>query len=169
MWLAGKKVIRASEAGQDMYASIDMVYAELEQQIKKHKEKHVKEARRSAEKVKQFSRQAEPEPPLTGPVVVKSKRFNITTMAREEALLEMKKLGHEFFLFRDAESGDINVVHGEEIIKPEGAQTFSEDEALKNLNRDQSGFLAFLNSSTNEMNVIYKRRSGNYGLIEPAA
>jgi len=169
MWLAGKKVIRASEAGQDMYAAIDMVCEELERQVKKHKEKHIKEVRRTAEKEKQFRRQAEPLPPLTGPVVVKSKRFNITTMAHEEALLEMKKLGHEFFLFRDAESGDINVVHGEEIIKPEGAQTFSEDEALKNLNRDRSGFLAFLNSSTNEMNVIYKRRSGNFGLIEPAA
>ncbi|MBI5698959.1 ribosome-associated translation inhibitor RaiA [Candidatus Saganbacteria bacterium] len=169
MWLAGKKVIRASEAGQDMYASIDMVCAELEQQIKKHKEKHVKEVRRSAEKEKQFRRQAEPAPLATGPVVVKSKRFNITTMTREEALLEMQKLGHEFFLFRDAESGNINVVHGDTIIRPEAAQTFSEDEALKHLNGGEFGFLAFLNSATNEMNVLYKRRSGNFGLIEPAA
>lgn len=167
MWLAGKKVIRASEAGQDMYAAIDLVCEEVERQIKKHKEKHIKEVRRSAEKIKQFSRQAVPAPPLTGPILVKSKKFNITTMAHEEALLEMKKLGHEFFLFRDAESGDINVVHGEEVIRPEGAQTLSEDEALKHLNGGQATFLAFLNPQTSEMNVIYKRRSGNYGLIEP--
>lgn len=46
MWLAGKKVIRATEAGEDMYAAIDLVAEELKQQLKKFKDKHVKNKRR---------------------------------------------------------------------------------------------------------------------------
>ena len=56
LWAAGKKLIRATEAAQDMYAAIDLVFAELERQVIKHKEKHVKEIRRGASKLKQFLR-----------------------------------------------------------------------------------------------------------------
>ncbi len=41
LWAAGKRLIRASEAGKDMYAAIDEVFEELERQVKKHKEKRV--------------------------------------------------------------------------------------------------------------------------------
>lgn len=59
IWASGKKLIHASEAGENMYAAIDLVYDELKVQLKKHKDKHVKEARRSAEKLKEISRQAD--------------------------------------------------------------------------------------------------------------
>ncbi|MDY0092264.1 MAG: ribosome-associated translation inhibitor RaiA [Candidatus Vecturithrix sp.] len=41
------------------------------------------------------------------------------------------------------------------------------DEAAMQLGLTKEDFLAFLNSETNQMNVMYKRRDGNYGLIEP--
>ena len=56
MWVSGKKVIRATEAGEDMYAAIDLVYEELKRQLVKHKDKHVKENRRVAEKFKENQR-----------------------------------------------------------------------------------------------------------------
>ncbi|MFA4967614.1 MAG: ribosome-associated translation inhibitor RaiA [Candidatus Margulisiibacteriota bacterium] len=55
VWLDGKKVIHASEAGQDMYAAIDLVLAELEQQVKKYKEKYIKNNRHEAERLKQIN------------------------------------------------------------------------------------------------------------------
>lgn len=56
IWAAGKKLIRATEAGQDMYAAIDLVFEELKKQLVRHKEKHVKEVRRAAEKLKEIAR-----------------------------------------------------------------------------------------------------------------
>jgi len=57
LWAAGKKVIHASEAGKDMYAAIDLVSQEIDRQVKKHKEKHTDEIRRSGEKIKQAMRE----------------------------------------------------------------------------------------------------------------
>lgn len=56
VWLAGKKVVRATEAGENMYAAIDLVLEELKIQVIRHKEKHTHEARRAAEKAKELSR-----------------------------------------------------------------------------------------------------------------
>ncbi|MBI5701299.1 ribosome-associated translation inhibitor RaiA [Candidatus Saganbacteria bacterium] len=52
LWVSGKKVIRASDGAKNIYAAIDLVEEELKKQLKKHKDKHIKEARRSAEKIK---------------------------------------------------------------------------------------------------------------------
>lgn len=60
MWVAGKKVIRATEAGEDMYAAIDLVSEELKQQLKKFKDKHVKNKRREAEEIKRELRTFRP-------------------------------------------------------------------------------------------------------------
>lgn len=60
VWLAGKKVVRATEAGENMYAAIDLVLEELKRQVIRHKEKHTKEARRAAEKAKELSRRIQP-------------------------------------------------------------------------------------------------------------
>jgi putative sigma-54 modulation protein len=168
LWLSGKKVIRASEGGQDMYAAIDLVFDELVRQVKKHKEKHIKEVRRQGEKIKELTHSFAPEAASTGgPKLVKSKRFGISAMTREEALAETQKLGHDFFIFRDAETGDMNVLHKNKVIDQKKLKTFSEEEAAKQLVEKGIEFLAFLNSTTNELNVIYKRKSGNLGLIEP--
>ncbi|OGC07551.1 ribosomal subunit interface protein [candidate division WOR-1 bacterium RIFOXYD2_FULL_36_8] len=56
IWVSGKKVVHASEVGEDMYAAIDLVYEELKRQLVRHKEKHMKETRRVAEKLKERQR-----------------------------------------------------------------------------------------------------------------
>jgi len=172
VWMAGKKSIHASEAGQDMYAAIDLVLAEIERQVKKHKEKHMHETRREAEKIKQFTHSAAPVQPSSpsGEIkLAKLKRFNITAMTSEEAKAEKEKMGHDFFLFRDADSGEINVIHDGGIDTPEKLSACSEEEAVKKITKQKAGFLAFKNTNTNELNVLYKRKSGNLGLIEPSA
>ena len=169
MWMAGKRVIRASESGQDMYAAIDLVFEELERQIIKHKEKHVKEVRREAEKFKHATRTFTPQNPVTGePVLAKLKRFNIVNMTQDEARAEQEKLGHDFFLFRNAETGEINVLHQQQISAPPSLKSLDEQEAVRQLKSLGADFLAFINSGTSELNIIYKRKSGNLGLIEPS-
>ena len=126
VWAAGK-IIRATDGASDMYAAIDQVFQKLERQIEKHKEKLVHEARRTSEKVKgkmreMFKENTTPKEPV-GPVIVKVKRFAMTPITPEEAAQEMEVLGHDFFMFQ--------------------------------------------NSKTGEVNTIYRRRTGNYGLIEP--
>ena len=122
-------VIRAKGASSDMYASIDIVSDKLSRQVKKFRSKlkshdsHVlgslpPEAVVEAAPAEAFEEEAAP-----GPEIVKTKQFGIKPMAPEEAALQLELIGHDFFVFRNAES--------------------------------------------NEINVIYRRRDGNYGLIEP--
>ena len=59
-----------------------------------------------------------------GPHIVRNKKFEIRPMSEEEAMLQMEMLGHSFFVFENAATGEIN--------------------------------------------VLYLRKDGNYGLIEPA-
>jgi len=122
VWTKGP-VLRARESSTDMYASIDLVADKLERQVKRYREKRRVAPRRHA-------------PPEGGvsvddlPVeaddttIVKTKQFSVNPMSAEEAVLQLELVGHDFFVFRNAET---------EII-----------------------------------NVVYRRRDGDYGLIEPS-
>ena len=126
VWAAGK-VVRAADGAADMYAAIDQAMAKLDRQIERYKEKLKHETKRFSERMKEHIREMIPERLMpkhpSGPVIVKVKRFAMTPLSPEEAAQEMELLGHDFFMF--------------------------------------------LNSATREVNTIYRRRSGNYGLIEP--
>ncbi len=126
VWAAGK-ILRAADGASDMYAAIDQAMGKLDRQMEKYKEKLKHETRRFSEKMKEQIREAMPEKLSpkhpAGPVIVKVKRFAMTPLSPEEAAQEMELLGHDFFMF--------------------------------------------LNSKTSEVNTIYRRRTGNYGLIEP--
>src|SRR5213592_475638 len=50
------------------------------------------------------------EPEVAGPLIVKTKQFAVKPMGAEEAVLQLELVGHDFFVFRDADSGDVNVV-----------------------------------------------------------
>jgi ribosome hibernation promoting factor len=122
VWTKGP-VLRAREASTDMKASIDQLVDKLERQVKRYREKRRVAPRRHA----RDGVTAEPEPApieVEEPAVVKTKQFPVKPMMPDEAVLQLELVGHDFFVFRNAESEEIN--------------------------------------------VVYRRREGNYGLIEPS-
>lgn len=114
-------LFRAEVANEDMYTCIDRAIEILEGQIRKNKTRLEKKLRYDSVEDEDFKSDfADEEQEFK---VVRTKKFAIKPMTVEEAILQMNLLGHEFFMFSNAE--------------------------------------------TNEVNVVYKRKSGNYGLIEP--
>ena len=97
---------RAHESTSDMFASIDAAVGTIEGQIRKNKTRLARRLRQDA-----FSRTVEetsfaaqePEEELE---IVRVKQFPFLPMTREEAVLQMNLLEHNFFAFRDAENGD---------------------------------------------------------------
>ncbi|GAF18421.1 ribosomal subunit interface protein [Bacillus sp. JCM 19046] len=116
-----KLLLRGEETNADMYAAIDVVVEKLERQIRKHKTKVNRKFRQEGSLKHMFKNDLEPlreeileedsyndEDDLE---VVRTKRFNLKPMDAEEAILQMDLLGHNFFVFSDADSGSTNVVY----------------------------------------------------------
>ncbi len=117
------RIIRAEESSTDMYVSIDLVEEVLERQIKKYKSKLVeKDKKQSAEAFTDtfINEEDEEEQRID---IVKTKKFAVKPMDPVDACVEMELLGHNFYVF--------------------------------------------LNSDTDQVNVVYKRKGNTYGLIEP--
>ena len=126
---AANTYFRASESTSDMFASIDAAVATIERQIRKNKTRLEKRLRQGA-----FERSLDaevttfaPEEPEEGEyTIVRSKKFPLKPMTREEAILQMNLLDHSFFAFRDEENdGKFAVVYrrndgGYGIIEDEG-------------------------------------------------
>ena len=114
-------ILRAEESGDDMYVSIDRAVDILDGQIRKYKTKLQKRYQNGAtirfENIQPLNHEE------NKPKIVKTKKFPMKPMDEEEAVLQMELLRHNFFMFR--------------------------------------------NSETDEVNVVYKRKDGDYGLIEP--
>ncbi|MBU0686599.1 MAG: ribosome-associated translation inhibitor RaiA [Candidatus Margulisbacteria bacterium] len=175
VWLAGKKVVRASEAGQDMYAAIDLVFDEISRQVKKHKEKHRQARRREGSKIKEATHatQLSSAPAAASePVIVNVKSFADKIMRDNEAVEEFKIAHQDFLMYRSADSKAVSIVclknKKPEVLAPKRLKSLSPEQAQAELEKGKSHFYTFKNSSTNETNLIYKRNSGNYGLIEPS-
>ncbi len=118
--------IRGEESSTDLYSAIDLVADKIERQILRYKEKIVEHSGRGSGRSLSPEEigPAESEPsPEDGPRIVKMKRFAMKPLAPDEAAMQMSLLGHNFFVFR--------------------------------------------NARTQEVNVLYRRRDGDYGLIEP--
>jgi putative sigma-54 modulation protein len=122
IWTHGP-VLRAREASSDMRASIDLLVEKLERQVARYRHQGRSRRRKAA-------RANGPNDDVTPvvldeaePVIVKTKQFVVNPMTPEDAVLQLELIGHDFFVFRSADSGEVN--------------------------------------------VVYKRRDGNYGLIEP--
>ncbi|CCQ94611.1 putative sigma-54 modulation protein [[Clostridium] ultunense Esp] len=115
-------ILRAEESSDDMYASIDKAVDVLERQMRKHKTK-LQRRYNNGETIRFENIMPLNEDEEDRPKVVRIKRFDMKPMNVEEAILQMELLRHNFFVFMNADSGDLN--------------------------------------------VLYKRKDGNYGLIEP--
>jgi len=106
IWTKGP-ILRAREASADHKASIDQLVEKLERQVKRYREK--RRPRRGSS--------PEAEIPADGlPVdddlrIVKSKQFAVKPMSPEEAVLQLELVGHDFFVFQNADTGDVNVVY----------------------------------------------------------
>lgn len=114
-------IIRAEEVSNDMYVSIDLVEEIIERQLRRYKSKLVDAKQAAAEFSKTYiEKDYDDEPEVK---IVRSKKFGIKPMNAEEACVQMELLQHNFYVF--------------------------------------------LNSDTDEVNVVYKRKNNTYGLIEP--
>ncbi len=115
--------LRAEEITSDMYASIEAVTNTLEAQLKKHRNKLID--RKQSDSTKIFAQDFldESETDEESIQIIRTKKFDMKPMYPEDACLEMDLIGHDFFMFRNAD--------------------------------------------TDEINVVYKRKNGSYGLIEP--
>lgn len=114
-------LLRGEESTTDMYASIDLVIEKLEKQIDKYKTKIARKLRSGAFKGDLPTEARDHDRDEFE--VVKIKRFAIKPMTTEEAITQMNLINHDFFVFTNAETEDVN--------------------------------------------VIYRRKDGGYGLIEP--
>ena len=118
-------ILRGEESTGDMYASIDMVVDKLEKQLVKYKTRLSKSLRQQGLRVlgEKLAAPEAREKESEEDRVVKTKSFPLKPMHLEEAIMQMNLLGHDFFVFANAE--------------------------------------------TETVNVLYRRKDGDYGLIEP--
>ncbi|NIK79333.1 putative sigma-54 modulation protein [Paenibacillus castaneae] len=108
-------LLRAEEKSEDMYASIDIVVDKLERQIRKHKTKVNRKFRQASSVHSLFTESTaavgvmdEEEDELE---LVRTKRFALKPMDVEEAILQMNMVGHNFFVFANVDSTEVNVVY----------------------------------------------------------
>ena len=114
---------RAEETSDNMYKSIDSVLKKIDKQIKHHRsrlEKRLKTGAFNGGESLDLN-EAMDEPPISE--IVKTKKFPVKPIDVEEAQLQMQLVGHNFFVFTNAD--------------------------------------------TEQVNVLYRRKDGNFGLIEP--
>ena len=113
-------LFRSEERGEDLFTAIDKIAATMNRQIEHYKGKRYDKGRGNSLARGEFSEEVAAQPL---PKVVKVKRFAVKPMSVAEAIDQMELLGHDFFLF--------------------------------------------FNADTEELNLLYRRKDGNYGLIEP--
>ena len=114
-------IIRAEQVSDDMYVSIDLVVEVIERQVTKHRKKLIDKEQNVAYLNDAFvDEDVEDDDDIK---IVRTKKFEVKPMYPEDACIQMDLLGHNFYVFRNAES--------------------------------------------DEVNVVYKRKGGTYGIIEP--
>ena len=101
-------VIRAEEESTDMYVSIDLVEEIIERQIKKYKSKIIDAKQNGTGLSEAFAAEPGDEEDI---VITRTKKFAMKPMDPEEACIEMELSGHNFFVFRNSETDEVNVVY----------------------------------------------------------
>ena len=115
-----KIILRGEESHSDLYAAIDIVSDKLERQIRKNKTRMNRRTSRGEDLG--FDLSFEDYKDEEESTIVRRKEIEMKPMSEEEAILQMNLIGHEFFVFRNVESGEVD--------------------------------------------ILYKRKDGNYGIIE---
>ena len=116
-------VLRAREAASDPKAAIDQLVDKLERQVARYRARRRRRPPRGSSAALEAEAGSRPMVRETEPRIVKTKQFAVKPMSPDEAAAQLELIGHDFFVFRDAESSEVN--------------------------------------------ILYRRRDGDYGLIEP--
>ena len=116
-------IIRSEQVSSDMYVSIDLVEEVIERQLRKYKNKLVARHQEGSNFKQDFWETEDAADNEDEIKIVRTKKFGIKPMFAEDACVQMELLGHDFFVF--------------------------------------------CNADTDEVNVVYKRKNGTFGLIEP--
>jgi putative sigma-54 modulation protein len=130
-------VIKGIETTEDMYSSVDLVMAKIERQVRRYKEK-------------------------------------IRSHKGSEGLHGQREITHSVLSVPDAaeatgtSDGHAQVAAEPEIIKKSKffAKPLLPQEAVMQMNLLNNDFLVFTNATSHEVNVVYRRGDGTYGLIE---
>ena len=102
-------IIRSEQVSNDMYVSIDLVEEVIERQLRKYKNKIVDKQQAAANFQKEYiDKDYEEEDEVK---IIRTKKFGIKPMYPEDACVQMELLGHDFYVFCNAESDEVNVVY----------------------------------------------------------
>ena len=102
-------IIRSEQVSSDMYVSIDLVEEVIERQLKKYKNKIVSKQQNAAAFAQEFvDKDYDDEDDVK---IIRTKRFGIKPMDPEEACVQMELLGHNFYVFFNSETEEVNVVY----------------------------------------------------------
>ena len=102
-------IIRSEQVSNDMYVSIDLVEEVIERQLRKYKNKIVDKQQAAASFQKAYLDKDYDEDEEVK--IIRTKKFDIKPMYPEDACVQMELLGHNFFVFCNAETDQVNVVY----------------------------------------------------------
>ena len=103
--------IRSEQVSSDMYVSIDLVEEIIERQIRRYRKKLIDKKQAALSFSQLFIEEAEEAEAEEAINIVKTKRFGMKPMFPEDACVEMELLGHNFYMFLNAETDQVNVVY----------------------------------------------------------
>ena len=104
-------IIRAEQVSDDMYVSIDMVVETIERQVVRYKKKIIDQNQDAAYFQNAFIEDDDYDDEDDEIQIIRSKRFAVKPMYPEDACVQMELLGHNFYVFRNAETDEVNVVY----------------------------------------------------------
>lgn len=102
-------IIRSEQVSSDMYVSIDLVEEVIERQLKKYKNKLVDQKQASSYFKQEYIEKDYMDDEEVK--IIRTKRFDIKPMYPEDACIQMELLGHNFYVFNNAETEQVNVVY----------------------------------------------------------
>ncbi len=193
------QVVRAHAAAATMFEAIDLLERRLRERLERfahHAEATAPPAARRRESTSGgTATRRRPRPsyfprPVEERELVRRKTFAVAEMTPDEAVLDLELLDHDFYLFRNRETGEDNVIvrseaSGYELFEPSATCSLAEitapirhsptrpptmgtEDAIELLDLGDLPFVFFVDPENRRGRVLYRRYDGHYGLIVPA-